>query len=554
MKKIARLYAALAVTPLLCAPLLCAPLSAQETAPTAPSSTTTPATTTPATTTPATTAPAEAGSTQSATDAYNNGVAALNRNDLATAAAEFGKAVALSPNDASAQMFLGYVLLRQEKYPDALAALEAAKAQNARLDAKLQPILFNNLGIAYANSNRANDAIVAYQKAIELSKDEYTDARFNLAFALLAQKKSKEAIPHLLQLRDQRKDDKAFQSSVYDGLAEAYEDQEDWGQALAAYKQVTILNPNDVTARFNFALALSKTGRVDDAIEEARKALKLRVNHQPTLLLLGDLYSRKMDWKNAKDVLSRYVLANPNEFTAWFTLGVANDYTGDFDTALDAYAKAEALSPNDAAVKNNIGRIYFKRGEKDPAKYDEAVKKLKEALAIDPNFDDARVNLALVYTAQQNWDGAIEQWKAYLDSIRIAFQKPNLTAADKTALKAKSLSARSALAEIYLKSGAHANAVREYRAILTETPDNLDAMSNLGLALYHTKNYDEATTIYREVIKRDPKNAIAWNNLGVVLEARGLRADAIAAYQKAAQLKPDYAEAKANLDRLTTTT
>ncbi len=552
MPKTALICAALAA-----ASFLSAPLAAQDAAPAAQE----PATTAPAPpappappAAPPVEAPAPTGSTQSATDAYNKGVAALNRNDLNTAAAEFGKAVTLSPTDAGAQMFLGYVLLRQEQYPDALAALEAAKAQSARLDAKLQPILFNNLGIAYANSNRADDAIGAYQKAIELSKEEYTDARFNLAFALLAQKKGKEAIPHLLQLRDQRKDDKSFQSSVYDGLAEAYEAQEDWGQALAAYKQVTVLNPTDVTARFNFALALSKTGRVDDAIAEGRKVIKARPNHQPTLLLMGDLFSRKMDWKNAKDVLSRYVLGNPNEFTAWFTLAVASDYTGDFDAALDAYAKAEALSPQDAAVKNNVGRIYFKRGEKDPAKYDEAVAKLKEALTIDPGFDDARVNLALVYTAQQNWDAATEQWKTYLDGIRAAFQKPNLTADDKTALKAKSLSARSALAEIYLKSGAHANAVKEYRAILAETPDNLDAMSNLGLALYHTKNYEEATTTYREVIKRDPKNAIAQNNLGVVLEARGQRADAIAAYQKALQLKSDYPEAKANLDRLTTTT
>jgi Flp pilus assembly protein TadD len=74
------------------------------------------------------------------------------------------------------------------------------------------------------------------------------------------------------------------------------------------------------------------------------------------------------------------------------------------------------------------------------------------------------------------------------------------------------------------------------------------------LALYHTKNYDEATKTYREVIKRDPKNAIAQNNLGVVLEARGLREDAVAAYRKALELKSDYPEAKANLDRLTTTT
>lgn len=489
-----------------------------------------------------------------ATEAYNNGVAALNRNDLAAAAAEFEKAIKLSPTDAGALMFLGYVRLRQEQYPQALTALESAKDQSNRLDAKLQPVLYNNLGIAYANSKQPANAIASYEKALALSKEEYTDARFNLAFALLALKRVKEAIPHLISLRDQRTDDTAFQSSVYDGLAEAYEADNNWGQALAAYKQVATLNPKDPTARFNFALALSKTGRIDEAVEQGREVLKLSINHQPTLLLLGDLYSRKTNWREAKDVLSRYVIANPNEFTAWFALAVAYDYSGEFDNALDAYDKAEKLSPRDPAVKNNIGRIHFKRGEKDPEKYTQAIVKLKEALALDPKFDDARINLALVYTAQQNWDGAIEQWKSYLDGIRIAFQKAGITAAEKTVLKGRSLSARNALAENYLKAGAYANAVREYRAILTETPDNLDAMSNLGLALYHTKNYNDATTTYRDLIQRDPNNAIAQNNLGVVLEARGLRADAVAAYRKALELKPDYAEAKANIARLTTAT
>lgn len=488
------------------------------------------------------------------TEAYNNGVAALNRNELEAAAAEFEKAVALTPTDAGAQMFLGYVRLRQELYPQALAALEAAKEQSARLDAKLQPVLYNNLGIAYANNKQTANAIAAYEKAIELSKEEYTDARFNLAFALLAQKRIKDAIPHLVNLRDQRTDDTVFQSSVYDGLAEAYEGENNWGQALAAYKQVATLNPKDPTARFNFALALSKTGRIDEAIQQGREVLKISINHQPTLLLLGDLFSRKNNWKEAKDVLSRYVLANPNEFSAWFTLAVAYDYSGEFDNALDAYAKAEQLAPKDPAVKNNIGRIHFKRGEKDPTKYAAAVEKLKEALALDATFDDARVNLALVYAAQQNWTDAIEQWKSYLDGIRIAFQKPGITANDKTALKTKSLNARNALAENYLKAADYANAVREYRTLMTEAPNNLDAMSNLGLALYHTKNYNDATTTYREVIQRDPNNAIAHNNLGVVLEARGLRTEAVASYRKALELKPDYAEAKANIARLTTTT
>ena len=50
----------------------------------------------------------------------------MKKNDLAAASGYFQQAVTLIPNDASAQMFLGYVLLKQEKYADALPALETA--------------------------------------------------------------------------------------------------------------------------------------------------------------------------------------------------------------------------------------------------------------------------------------------------------------------------------------------------------------------------------------------------------------------------------------------
>jgi tetratricopeptide (TPR) repeat protein len=519
--------------------------NAQDAAPAAPAA---------ETTTAPTATDDNAGKTGEQIAAYNAGLAALNKNDLGEAAAQFQKAIELAPNDAGALMFLGYVRLRQQQYSDALTALEAAQAQSARLGANLLSILYNNLGIAYANSNRGADALAAYQKAIDASKTEYTDARYNLAFAQLAQKNYKDALPNLLKLRDARKDDTAFQSSIYDGLAEAYENTGDWGQALAAYKQVTVLNPNDPAARFNFALALSKTGRIDDAIDQGSQVLKQNPNHEPTLLLLGDLYSRKGRWKDAKDVLNRYVLADDKNFTAWFTLGVAYDYSSDFSSALDAYAKAEALSPNDPAVKNNIGRILFKQGDHFPEKYNEAAARLKEALKLDPSFDDALVNLALVYTAQKKWDDAIEQWNTYLKDIRLALQKPGLTAADKADWKRKAQSARGALAENYLKAGDYPNAVKEYKQLLGDTPDNLDAMSNLGLAQYHTKDYEAAIATYRDLIKRDPKNAIAYNNLGVVLEANGQREEAVQSYRKALSLKPDYPEARTNVERLTTAT
>jgi tetratricopeptide (TPR) repeat protein len=202
------------------------------------------------------------------------------------------------------------------------------------------------------------------------------------------------------------------------------------------------------------------------------------------------------------------------------------------------------MRPLDPNVKNNVGRIYFKQ-----KKFGDAIAKLQDALQINPNFYDARHNLALVLTAQGDLEKANHEWKTLIDGL----SREALSTTDKrrkAAMQARVAAVRGALADNYLKMEEYAAAITEYNKLLLFAPTNIDARSNLGLALYHTKAYDEAAKAYLEIIKRDPKNAIAHNNLGVVLEALGKRGEALARYRQALKLKPDYSEAKSNVERL----
>jgi tetratricopeptide (TPR) repeat protein len=446
-------------------------------------------------------------------------------------------------------MFLGYVRLQQENYDGALASLETAKrlgtgTGTAKLDDKAQTSLYNNLGIVYWKKERYADALAAYKRALELNKDD-VDARYNLAFGLLSQKQYSDAIPHLLQLRAINPNDNAFQASINDGLAEAYENTGKLKEALGALKRVMELNKNDPAARYNFALMLSRTGRVADAITTLVETNKMAPQHAPTLLLLGDLYTQQRKWDLAQKTLKKYVQLQPDNFSGWFSLGVSYDYGAMFDEALEAYSKAETIQPKDTAVKNNIGRIHFKRKNQE-----QATAKLREALALDPTFDDARINLALSLAAQEKYDEANEEWKNYIQKIKTELGKQDLIESRRKIFMMRLATAQGAMAENYLKSKAYADAVKTYRAVLEITPDNMDALSNLGLALYHTRQLPDAAKIYRGIIEKDPTNAVAHNNLGVVLEALKRPTEALKYYQRAVQLKPDYSEADSNAKRL----
>jgi superkiller protein 3 len=480
-----------------------------------------------------------------ATDSYNNGLAALKGGNLVSAAEHFTKVLTLTPDDAQAQMLLGYVRLKQERYDEAVEALQAADTKGAKLDVRSRAIIQNNIGMAYWNQKQYSRALPAYQKAVALDGG-YTDARYNLAFALLSQNRAKEALPLFTALAAQNPRDPMLQ----DGLGQSHEALSDWAKAFAAYKRAIALNAKDSSYPLNLGLAMLRSdpngtipGRRDQAIGFLREATKLNPQGAPAFLQLGLLLIEKKRWPEAQDTLRRYVALKPEDFLGIFNLALAHDYAGKFDDALKLYGQAETMMPTDPAVKNNVGRIYLKR-----KLYNESIEQFQKALALDATFADARNNLALALAAKGDYATSNSEWRKLITATSAEIGRTK--GKERLDLQGRLASARAALAENYLRDKNYAEAATEYRALVKSAPNNGAAWSNLGLALYHTKDLAGALAAYDDLLKRDPKNAVAHNNRGVVLEAQNKKSDALVAFKRAVELKPDYTEAKANRDRL----
>jgi tetratricopeptide (TPR) repeat protein len=508
-----------------------------------------------------TAAPSEADAKTQAIQAYNAGLDAVRKSDWVTAATNFEKAVALDAKDTSSFMFLGYVRLKQENFDAALAALQNAEKMISPADTAGKATLYNNLGLVYWNKNQPSEAIGAYKKALDFDK-KASDAQYNLAFALLAQKRYADAVPHLESLV-KASTDPAMQAALYDALGEAYENQKNWAGALGAYTKAIEALPKEPAYHLHKGLALINSNRKNDAVPFLSEVIKL--DPQSTdpqsaeaFLQLGAIFIERRNWPEAQDKLTRYVALRKDDSLGWFNLGVAYDYAGNFDKALEAYAKAQKQDEKNAAIRNNVGRIYFKRG-----KFDEAITELKEALKLDLQSPDARHNLAIVYSeqaralaeakkdaeAREKYKTAESEWRALLTATEPQW-RGETDPGRKAQLASLLAGARAGLAENFLNQKDYRNAVFEYTQMLVAAPDNLTARINLGLALYYDKKYPEAEKVYRDIIARDRNNATAHNNLGAVLEAQDNRAGALEAYRKATELDKNYAEAKNNLDRL----
>ena len=297
----------------------------------------------PPATTPTAPAPSDADAKAQAIQAYNAGLDAVRKSDWTGAATSFEKAVTLDPKDTSSFMFLGFVRLKQEKFDDALTALQTAEKMISPADTAGKATLYNNMGLVYWNKNQPSDAIAAYKKALDFDK-KASDAQYNLAFALLAQKRYSDATPQLEALVKTTAQPEMV-AALYDALGEAYENQKNWAGALGAYTKAIEALPKEPAYQLHKGLALINSNRKNDAVPFLAEVIKL--DPQSTdpqsaeaFLQLGAIYIEKRNWPEAQDKLTRYVALRKDDSLGWFNLGVAFDYAGNFEKALEAYAKA----------------------------------------------------------------------------------------------------------------------------------------------------------------------------------------------------------------------
>lgn len=174
----------------------------------------------------------------------------------------------------------------------------------------------------------------------------------------------------------------------------------------------------DKTKIFNKALQLQLSGKAKEAQKYYLKLIKMRVNNEKLLFLLGTSYLQTKEYDKAINSLDDFIKINPNFQDAFNNRGIALTKKGrylksiqDYDKAInlknnffDAYLnkgislryidqKKEAikcyqicinLNPKNSKVYNNLGNIY-----KDLKQYEKAFDCYNKAIKLYKNYAEA---------------------------------------------------------------------------------------------------------------------------------------------------------------------
>ena len=179
--------------------------------------------------------------------------------------------------------------------------------------------------------------------------------------------------------------------------------------------------------------------------------------------------------------------------------------------------------PRDFGANYFMASLHAQQGD-----IERAIKFFKAAVKINPDFLDARYNLAYAF----NLAGMHQEAMAHYEKILKA--KPN------------HLNAQLNYANTLNLLGRHSDALERCSQIIRLVPNSAPAYANRAYALKQLKRFDDAVADCDTAISLDPGYAEAYFNRGATLHEQKRFDDALESYQAAIKLQPGFADAYFN--------
>ena len=256
----------------------------------------------------------------------------------------------------------------------------------------------------------------------------------------------------------------------------------------------------------------------------------------------------KADRADVVKTLKKIVKDSPDEYMAYYYLGIMSNEEGQSGPALKYFESALAGYPKSADINIRMAKILDEKNKRD-----EANEHYVRALALDNNNPDALSRVGIMELEKKNYEKAAE----YLKKAK------ELQPDNSATLKA--------LGEVFLEQGNYVDAIKILNQVLLF--DSQDANTHLLLGKAYEKNnnpekaaehielagkygkkdaaiaeaigydiarnytksgkYEEALAAYKKEIKKNDDPALGFFEMGEVFEKLEDEKNAIKAYQKA---------------------
>jgi Flp pilus assembly protein TadD len=292
--------------------------------------------------------------------------------------------------------------------------------------------------------------------------------------------------------------------------------------------------PEDAGAEHRqLGLALLRTGMLDDAARELRRALQLDENDLESHAGLGQILARKGDWVGAESALRKATASIESRYTWWHNLAYVLERLGRFDEALTALDEAAHHGSNDTQLQISRAAIALRRG--DPATADDVLRKVGEIFGED--------------VPPPQW----YHYSALAAGLRGDIRRAAALLSEGLASHPESAVLANNLAACLERRGEYEEALHAVQHGLQHASDLPQLAKNLGDLHFRAGRFAEALNAFRRAVKLAPTlGPDVYNKLGTLYLRRHEHGEAERCWRKAMEIAPKDPTARKHLEALAT--
>ena len=282
---------------------------------------------------------------------------------------------------------------------------------------------------------------------------------------------------------------------MYEEMVSVYGHSEYAGKAIEEYKLALQNDPGSEQLNAGLAELYFKTGHIRDAVTESQEIVKRDPTNLDARKLLGRIYLRSIgDMQGG--VQSSEVLK----------------------LAIEQFSEIVKLEPDKIDDHLLLGRLYILNKD-----YLKAEGEFKAARQLQPDSEEAVVNLAYLYNEEGDNKKAVEVLQSMPDAQRTG-------------------KVYAVLGYTFEQQKDYKRAIDAYTHAIDQDKDNLDAQRGLANSLLGDNQIEAALAQYKQVADADPQDAQAYIRMQEIYRRQGKYQDAMATLKKAEALVQDSVE------------